>query len=247
MICIPMAGLSTRFAKEGYSKPKYELLAHGRTVFEWSLLGFNKYFKTELFVFITLKKHNAFEFIQKKCKELGIANIKIVCLENETKGQADTVYQGINHAMIDESERLAIFNIDTFRRSVNLEKLSQNDRIGHLETFIGSGKNWSNVVPDDKDQNRVKLTAEKKELSQYCCTGLYFWDKYSYFKEAFEYYFESLLNEVTNEELYVAPMYNYFIDKNKYVAFTIIDVNDVIFCGVPQEYEAVLKKEAMWD
>lgn len=247
MICIPMAGLSTRFAKEGYSKPKYELLAHGRTVFEWSLLGFSKYFETELFVFITLKKHNALEFIQKKCKELGIANIKIVCLENETKGQADSVYQGINQATIDENERLAIFNIDTFRRSVNLETLSNSNKVGHLETFIGSGKNWSNVVPDDKDQNRVKLTAEKKELSQYCCTGLYFWDKYSYFKESFEYYFESLLNEATNEELYVAPMYNYLIDKNKYVAFTIIDVKDVIFCGVPQEYEAVLKKEAIWD
>ncbi|CAA0327503.1 hypothetical protein ALT785_390001 [Alteromonas infernus] len=45
----------------------------------------------------------------------------------------------------------------------------------------------------------------------------------------------------------MAPLYNYFIDKNKYVEFTIIDVNDVIFCGVPLEYEAVLNKKVMWD
>ncbi|ECR5117115.1 capsular biosynthesis protein, partial [Salmonella enterica] len=34
MIIIPMAGLSSRFFKAGYTKPKYELKAHDKTLFE---------------------------------------------------------------------------------------------------------------------------------------------------------------------------------------------------------------------
>ncbi|EOA0230274.1 capsular biosynthesis protein, partial [Escherichia coli] len=36
MIVIPMAGLSSRFKKAGYVKPKYMLEAHGKTLFSHS-------------------------------------------------------------------------------------------------------------------------------------------------------------------------------------------------------------------
>ena len=36
---------------------------------------------------------------------------------------------------------------------------------GYLETFIGSGPNWSNVIPRDESNQTVIETAEKKEIS----------------------------------------------------------------------------------
>ncbi|EKO3985769.1 capsular biosynthesis protein, partial [Vibrio fluvialis] len=42
MIMIPMAGMSSRFFKAGYSKPKYMLEAKGKTLFEHSVLSFEK-------------------------------------------------------------------------------------------------------------------------------------------------------------------------------------------------------------
>ena len=41
MIVFPMAGLSSRFYKEGYTKPKFELSLGGVTVFERSVLSFS--------------------------------------------------------------------------------------------------------------------------------------------------------------------------------------------------------------
>jgi hypothetical protein len=39
-------------------------------------------------------------------------------------------------------------------------------------------------------------------------------------------------------EIYIAPLYNYLISKlNKSITYSVIDKSDVIFCGVPSEYE----------
>lgn len=49
MIIIPMAGLSSRFFKAGYTKPKYMLDAHGISLFDHAVNSFKAYFKTETF------------------------------------------------------------------------------------------------------------------------------------------------------------------------------------------------------
>lgn len=44
MFIIPMAGLSSRFFKAGYNKPKYQLMLGKETVFSWAVKSFEKYF-----------------------------------------------------------------------------------------------------------------------------------------------------------------------------------------------------------
>ncbi|EAI3127257.1 capsular biosynthesis protein, partial [Campylobacter coli] len=41
-------------------------------------------------------------------------------------------------------------------------------------------------------------------------------------------------------EFYIAPMYNYLINQNKDIRYHEIDINDIIFCGTPQEYERLI-------
>ena len=64
-IIITMAGLGTRFQREGYIKPKYEILAKGKTLFRWSLISLKKFLndKNEI-IFITLKSNNSESFIE---------------------------------------------------------------------------------------------------------------------------------------------------------------------------------------
>ena len=52
MIVIPMAGLSSRFTKAGYDKPKYMLEAFGRSLFWHAVSSFSNYFDSEDFLFI---------------------------------------------------------------------------------------------------------------------------------------------------------------------------------------------------
>lgn len=244
MIVIPMAGLSSRFTKAGYTKPKYMLEARKKTLFQHSVGSFKKYFNSEFFLFIALDIENTAQFIIQECYKLGIKKFQTVILPEPTRGQAETVYLGLKKAKIDETEHLIIFNIDTFRSGFTLPKsFSINNVDGYLETFIGSGKNWSNVVPKNKTSNKVKMTAEKQELSKFCCTGLYVWSK----AEVFCHFFEKICLQppemLAGSEYYIAPMYNLLIESGGDVRYTIIDNNDVTFCGVPEEYINFLEND----
>ncbi|EIX5982495.1 capsular biosynthesis protein, partial [Escherichia coli] len=114
------------------------------------------------------------KFVQYEMAELGINDFEIVLLEQQTNGQAETVVKGVKNCKRDISDIL-IFNIDTFRREINLpDNFSLKDCSGYLETFLGSGENWSNIMPESDVPNQVKMTAEKQNISEYCCTGLYY-------------------------------------------------------------------------
>lgn len=237
MIVIPMAGLSSRFRKAGFDKPKYMLEAKGMTLFEHALLSFKEYFKSEPFLFILLDVEGTLDFVKAKANALGIDNIEVVTLEAPTRGQAETVYLGLQSIDMLDDLSITIFNIDTFRpgfrypSSFNIQQVD-----GYLETFIGEGANWSNVLPVEGSTDRVTLTAEKQEISKYCCTGLYYFKSAASYINFFEKYLQRDVEELQGGEFYIAPMYNDLIKAGLDVRFSVIDKSDVIFCGVPDEY-----------
>ena len=244
MIVIPMAGLSSRFKKAGYKLPKYMLEAHGKTLFTHSVDSFKRYFHSEKFLFIALDVFNTTEFIETECEKLNITNYEIVTLLEPTRGQAETVYLGLKSAEVLDDEYILIFNIDTFRPNFKWPQVFEVEKVdGYLETFVGSGKNWSNVEPKSLDNYSVKRTAEKKEISEFCCTGLYFFRRTDDFIGLFEEYSKNDLENIDAGEFYIAPMYNEMIREGKDIRFSIVDTDEVIFCGVPSEYENFLKVE----
>jgi hypothetical protein len=234
MIVIPMVGLSSRFFKSGYTKPKYMLELGEKTVFEHSVGSFEYYFCSHKFLFIVRADYDTPEFVEKKATELGIKDFSIVTLTHETKGQAETVALGLKD--IKYKGPITIFNIDTFRLNFRFpEKVFD----GYLEVFKGSGANWSYVKTVEENSLLVSETAEKVEISDLCCTGLYHFTNSDFFLK----YYEQQKN--TDEslwqagELYVAPMYNSLIQEGCKITYDLIHRKDVVFCGVPDEYESL--------
>jgi dTDP-glucose pyrophosphorylase len=238
MIVIPMAGLSSRFFNAGYEKPKYMLEAGGKTLFDHAVLSFEKYFTEEMFLFIVRDAYDTPQFVSDKCKNLGILNFRIVVLENETRGQAETVALGIEG--IDSDTALTIFNIDTFRPGFSFPEQVCSD--GYLEVFEGSGSNWSFVAALSPDQDKVIKTTEKNPISNLCSTGLYFFRKASYFNDAYKNMINTPKAEWEKGELYIAPLYNYLISRGDNIRYHLIDYNEVVFCGTPSEYERILNE-----
>ncbi len=238
-IVIPMAGLSSRFMKAGYTLPKYMLYVKNKSLFRLAVESFEKYFETVRFVFIARDVFDTERFIKEECELLGIKEFSVVMLDQPTRGQAETVIKGVEGAGIKDDESILIFNIDTFRPGFSFpEKIKEWD--GYLEVFEGSGANWSYAKTESDDSTRVIETAEKQEISTHCSTGIY------YFKKAGEFvaaYNENLVNPIKGvPELYVAPLYNFLIRDGKNIHIDIIPRTSVIFCGVPQEYEEQLAK-----
>lgn len=241
MIIIPMAGLSSRFFEAGYQKPKYMLEAHGRTLFEHSVLSFERYFATHPFVFIIRDVFDTAEFVQTKATALGISDFRVVTLEQETRGQAETVYLALKKLGI-ENGPVTIFNIDTFRPGFEFpEPALIGD--GFLEVFEGTGSNWSFARPMESGSQHVAETAEKKPISNLCSDGLYHFTHASDFIESFEEYQSRPRSEWAKGELYIAPLYNYLITHGRKIFYSLISDRDIIFCGTPDEYQQFLSKK----
>lgn len=241
MIVIPMAGMSARFTKAGYTVPKYMLIAKKLSLFEHAVLSFEHYFKLEKFVFIIRDVANTKAFVMEKAKALGICNIEIIKLTEPTRGQAETVYLGLESLALKspslDKEPFTIFNIDTFRPHFIYPNDIDLTTCHYLEVFEGSGDNWSFVKPKANNSTRVIETAEKKAISNLCCTGLYHFASLQAFNSAYLFYLNQ--PELWHKgELYIAPIYNYLISQNEPVHYHLIKRNEVIFCGVPDEYEA---------
>ena len=237
-IIIPMAGLSSRFTNAGYVLPKYMLYVKNRSLFNLAVSSFEKYFDTCRFVFIARDVFDTRTFIEKECELMGVKDFSIVILPQPTRGQAETVLEGITRAGVAEEEPVLIFNIDTFRPGFTFPE-DMNGWDGYLEVFVGSGKNWSYAKTESDDSTLVVETAEKVEISRYCSTGLYYFSSASSFMTA---YTENLEHPKDGKaELYVAPLYNHLIKAGKKIHIHVIDREDVIFSGVPAEYEQILQ------
>lgn len=233
MIVLPMVGLSSRFFKRGYELPKYQLPLKGRSVLSYVLRSFEHYFFDERFVFLCRTDFGAEKFVRDACADLGVLNFDVITFEANTRGQADTVYQGLRH--YSPTEELYIFNIDTFRPMFR-KMAPEVSGDGYLEVFRGSGDAWSFVKPGDG--GRVLQTAEKERISDLCSDGLYYFRKKEDFDQAFEE--ATHAGKAVNGEYYVAPLYNELITRGKDIRFVELPSNDVIFCGTPDEYERLI-------
>jgi NDP-sugar pyrophosphorylase family protein len=238
-IIIPMAGLSSRFIKEGYTLPKYMLYAGNRSVFNIAVSSFEKYFLTANFIFVARNIFDTEQFIDEECKLLRIEKFQVIILDQPTKGQAETVQIGVEKSGIENDEAILIFNIDTFRSKYtfpnNIEKWD-----GYLEVFKGEGANWSYAKTEGPNSTRVIETAEKVEISDNCSTGIYYFKTVKSFLDT--YYICGKNIEEQFKESYVAPLYNKLISNGAEVHINVIKREEVIFCGVPQEYMDYLKK-----
>ena len=240
MIVIPMAGLSRRFTQAGYTVPKYMLPVGRTTVFAHAVGSFSELFANTPFLFIARHVADTEAFLRRECASLGIADARIAMLEQETAGQAETVELGLEQAGVGDDEPVTIFNIDTFRARYaypDAAWFAASD--GYLEVFRGSGANWSYVGPaeDGGGEPLVARTTEKQPISDLCCDGLYHFARAGDFRSALAQERAS----PTLPELYVAPLYNHLIHAGRRVHYEVVPEEVITFCGVPAEYEAVLR------
>ena len=238
-IIFPMAGLSSRFAKAGYKVPKYMLDINGNSVFYYAVNSFKTYFNNCKFLFIYRDILNTKSFIKNECNNMGLKSYDMIELEFETQGQAHTVELGLEKSNLNLNDSILIFNIDTFRPDFALPNSFDISKIdGYLEVFEGEGDNWSFVMPKGIDD--VAKTTEKDRISSLCSSGLYYFNHASDFMNIFKKSFRT--NKRDKGEFYIAPLYNELISQGKIIKYFKIKIDEIIFCGTPQEYEKLIKR-----
>lgn len=235
---ITMAGEGRRFREAGYTLPKMLIEAKGKTLLEWSIDSLPLHLCSCL-VFVAQQKHeDEFELSKKIISIYGnrVKTIYFRFIDQLTHGQSETAY--LAKDLIDLTQPLLIFNIDTQFSSSSLEKnLLRKNIDGVLGAFYSEEPRFSFAALNDS--GLVTKTAEKEVISSNALTGLYHFTHPEDFFEAAGLAFAK--NETTKGEFYIAPLYNYLIAKGRKL---IVDVADEVnILGTPEELKFFLNKK----
>ncbi len=238
-IIITMAGLGTRFRKAGYEMPKYMIKARGKTLFEWSmdsLLGYHGH--VSKYVFVVRREDGAADFIREQSRRYGIQQVEVVEIDHMTDGQATTCMLAIPFCNPEES--VLIYNIDTYVEPYEM-KYEDLAGDGHIPCFHGKGDHWSFARLDT--EGRVAEVREKVRISDNCTLGAYYFSSAELYQRMYEEYYADDSRMEKNEK-YIAPLYNYMIEKGLSVTISLVDERKVHVLGTPEELQEFLKGEA---
>lgn len=222
-VILPMAGRGSRFANEGFRIPKPLIEIKGKPMFAWALKSLEKIAFDEL-IFIALKEFeeqfSLSSIIEKHCT----FPYKIVWLDEVTDGQLCTVITA--DTWIQDDDDILIVPSDTWVRSPIGEDIQSrtNGCKGIISVINVPGEQWSFAKTEVGSEQVIKV-AEKKRISDWASTGLYY---FSHWKSLMEIAQDMIQHhETTKGEYYIIPAYQKLIDQGEQVIIS--------------------KAESMWD
>lgn len=232
-ILIPMAGDGQRFIDAGYKIPKFLIKIFDKTMIENVV---NSLAIDGNYIYIVQKKHSD-KYNLKDLLNSITPGCSVIELEDKTDGAARTVLHA--EELINNDSPLIIFNSDQIIEwdSKSFENFINNDIDGAVVTFKAEGSKWSYVKINDF--GLIDEVAEKKEISNDATAGVYFWSKGSDYVSSAKQMIEK--NIKTNNEFYVAPVYNEAILNNKKIyPFQLKKMWGV---GTPEDLEIYISKQ----
>lgn len=171
-----MAGLGSRFKKEGYEVPKQFIYVRDKQLIDISLDCIDM---SECNLIFVVRDEQIYNYsADKVLKNKYGEDIKIVVTDGLTRGSVCSCLLAKEH--IDNDLPLIIHTLDIeFFPQLDPKILIDQGVDGSLLTFKSNSSNYSYVKLND--DNMVIETAEKKVISDKACVGIYYFSKGSTF------------------------------------------------------------------
>ena len=237
-IVITMAGRGSRFYDAGYKVPKYEIMAHERSLFYWSMLSLKNFLTPDSrVIFVCLDENKSSDFVLRQTKALGLTDVHIVELKELTDGQATSAY--LSSELWNPEWPLLIYNIDTYVKPHALNPADiRPGSDGWVPCFRVPGEHWS-FVKLGSDGWAVDL-AEKQRISDYASIGLYWFSRAGRYVEIYDRFFSDSKNLFRGEK-YIAPLYRQLLAEGGKVSLSDLRLSDVHELGTPAELDRYLQ------
>jgi len=237
-IVIPMAGLGSRFAANGYKKPKPFIDVNNRPMIVQVIE--NLYYPDAKYILIGRKEHLAQE--PELVKEITAKyNVTWIAIDLLTEGTACTVLfaksliDSETPLLIANSDQLVDLSIEAFIHDCFNRKLD-----GSILTFTDHELNpkWSFARVDEN--GLVAEVQEKKAISEFATVGIYLFSKGKDFVDgAVEMIIK---NDRANNEFYTCPVYNYCIASGKKIGIYNIEFEEMHGLGTPEDLNSYLSQ-----
>ncbi len=224
-LIIPLAGLGSRFLKQGFKIPKHLIFAETKQCIDWSMQSIER--KDFNIIFILREDQiSNFQYDEILKNKYG-KNVKIVKVKDLTRGAVESCLTAKKY--INNNYPLSIFTVDVAFAPKYSSKSVPKNCDGFLLTFNANSTNYSYAKINQKGY--VEKTEEKKIISNNALVGIYnFKHGKTFVKYAEEMIFNNLLS---NNEFYIAPMYNLLIKDKLKIKSAKVDKMHLF--GTPEE------------
>jgi capsule biosynthesis phosphatase len=227
IILIPIGGIGQRFKDNGYTKPKALINLYGKSIISYLLDNLN--IDRIDYIFIPYnkeyKKYRFEEFLIKKYPKICF---KFHCLENNTRGAAETIDIGINN--LNEKKDIPVICLDC-DNWYTCDIISQWNGENCIFSFedVNEKPIYSYVKTSNSDE--VIDIKEKDKISNKACTGAY---GFKSINELKKYTSKIIINNITQKnEFYTSGVIKNMLDDGYSFKNITIDANKFICLGTP--------------
>lgn len=205
-IVVPMAGAGSRFAMAGYKDTKPLIPIRGVPMIRLVIENLRPA-RSHRFIFVCQRQHLAEYALQERLTAWA-PGAEVIAIDGLTEGAACTVLAAEH--LIDSGDALMIANSDQWIDADIDAYLAQMDAArldGLIMTMTADDAKWSYVALDER--RHVTRVIEKVVISDEATVGIYNYARGADFVRAAKEMIAQ--NERSNNEFYVAPVYNYMI------------------------------------
>jgi NDP-sugar pyrophosphorylase family protein len=235
---IPMAGLGSRFATEGYRLPKPLIPVSGEPMIVNVIRDLPE---SDNWVFIVRERHIR-EYDIDTLLRSEVPSAKVVTVAEQTEGQVCTAMLAEPHLDPDEEVLIAACDHGILYDSSEFQNLRSRDDVDAIvwtfteqQALAQSPESWGWCVLNDDERTIVDVSV-KSPISEdpyhdHAITGAFYFDRATDFLEAAESMIDA--NHRINDEFYVDPVPVFLrrMDKRS----VIFDVDLYISWGTPRD------------
>lgn len=235
-LVIPMAGLGSRFASQGYPLPKPFLPIGGKTMLETVVENLYCDGLQKLVLVLREEHSNQFTSVLKKVEAfLGEKSVQlsVVLLSQLSEGPAHSVFLARHELELDAP--LLIANSDQFvRGGVSDIYDSEALKKGQNAIYVieSNDPKWSFATLDAR--GFVYNVVEKEVVSNHATAGIYLFHSAKEFLGGFSR--QVTKDDRTNNEFYVGPVFNYIESPTRCI-YLGKDRQRFFGLGTPEDYE----------
>tara|TARA_B110000261_G_C13097089_1_gene362458 strand:- start:2889 stop:4796 length:1908 start_codon:yes stop_codon:yes gene_type:complete len=169
IIIIPIGGIGKRFKDNGYKKPKALINIYGKAIISYLLDNLNT--SNIDYIYIPYnKEYKKCRFESFLIKHYPNISFKFFCLENDTRGAAETINIGINN--LNEERDIPVICLDSDNFYL-CDIISLWDGENCIFSFEDSNENPIYSYVKTNDNNEILAIKEKEKISNNACTGAY--------------------------------------------------------------------------
>lgn len=239
-VLMPMGGLGSRFAKEGYTTPKPLIEVDGKPMFMRALDSFEGV-ENVRHIFVIRKEHDeGYDLANQIRRQLPDAKISI--LDHDTGGAVETCLIAADD--IDDNAPITVADCDIYFESAQYfgkvnQALETGKPDGMLLTFPSDDPRYSYVEIDES--GKAIRTAEKVVISNHAILGGYFFASGGRFKDLAQRFVSEPLPEGL-KEYFMSHLFNMLLEEKGEIE--IADIDTMYIFGTPDELNAYLNRSA---